>query len=196
MKLSDIAAKVTSLLSRADAAFTAELTELKALVTGEMTTRENSLTKANSDMVMAQASIADLTGKNTGLMMENATLKSDSTNLAAFNTELTNACLNGGLLVLNGPDGKPLAEDATPEAKATAAAGISIGDKFKAYQGGVTKAFAKLNLPNTMLPAAPNVVKPGQATGGTSNTMARADFFKLAPQAQLDFVKANGKITE
>ena len=184
-------AKITGLEARAEAQFKAELETLKSTVTG-------ALTKALADLETAQASFKTVGDQNTELTKSNTKIKADSdlvaASLLAVNTELSNACLNGGLIELKGEDGKPLAADATAEVKMAAMLAVPLAQKQTAYAGALNAAFAKANLPNSTLPKAP-AKEPG-ASAPQNNSMKRSEFFKLSPKAQTDFCKNGGKITE
>jgi chromosome segregation ATPase len=135
--------------------------------------------KAESDLAIAQTSVATLTRDNATLQdkltaahasIQTLTAESaDCTNrlqaavnqftanakvIAEYNTELSRICLANGCLELMGADGKPLAADAPLETKLAAADAISIGDKLKAYQGAVNSALTKVGVEASKLPGA------------------------------------------
>lgn len=184
MNLKDLIAKVTGLEARATESFKAELAQLKADVTGtieqlkaDLATAATTIASLGNEKAALEATISELTSK----------LSDQNKEFLGFNELLSDACLNGGLLDLK------LAADATPEQKRTAALAVPVADKFKAYQGALNAAFAKANLPNSTLPAAP-VTSPN--AGRTDGSMKREAYFKMTPQAQLEFIKAGGKIVD
>ncbi len=185
MNLKDLIAKVTGLEARATEAFKAELTQLKADVTGtidqlkaDLATATASIASLGNDKVSLEATIAELTGK----------LSASNKEFLGFNDLLSQACLNGNLLDLK------LAEDATSEQRTAAALAVPVADKFKLYQGALNAAFAKANLPNSTLPAQP--VSSPAAAAGHANGMKREAYFKMTPQAQLEFVKSGGRLVD
>ena len=190
MSLKDIIAKVTALAAKVDASLREEVNAIKAQVDGALTD--------------ALAQVKDLTEKVEGLETSKTELEgqiSTLTNnlseknkeLMAFNDWLTDACLNGKLLDLKGSDGKPLAADASPEDVRKAALSVPLAEKQKAYAGALNAAFAKAGLPNATLPKAPEAPIGSAEQQGT---MKRAEFAKLTPAAQLNFVNKGGKLTD
>ena len=179
-----MAAAVEKLLGRADVEFKAELESLKATVTGTLTqlqadlaTAQASIASLGNEKAAFEATISELTGK----------LSASNNEFLGFNDLLTAACLNGKLLDLKLKDG------ATEDEIKSAALAIPVADKFKLYQGALNAAFAKANLPNSTLPAAP-VTPPAASNGATG--MKREAYFKMTPQAQLEFVKGGGRLTD
>jgi hypothetical protein len=185
MNLKDIVAKVKDLATRADAQFRAEVDAIKAQVDGALTD--------------ALATVKDLTAKLEGAAITKADLETQIATLTAaasernkewlgFNDILTDACLNGKLLDLKLKDG------ATAEETRAAALGLPMADKFKAYQGALNAAFAKANLPNSTLPAAP--ATPPAQPAGAAGTMKREAFLKLQPREQLDAALKGVKLVD
>ena len=186
-----MSAAIQKLLSNADATTKAELESLTKTVNG-------ALTQAQADLTTAQASISSLTKERDTLLAGKTDFEAKITKLdaaqLAFNTELSEACLNAELFNLKDDDDKPLPPEAPPETKKKAMMALPVADKFKAYQGSLNAAFAKANLPNSTLPKAP-VKEPG-AAAQNANGMKRDAYFKMSPKDQLAFVNGGGKITD
>ncbi len=134
-------------------------------VSTELTISKNSvavLTQDNANLKqsegVAQASVSKLTAENAEQKnrLEAAInqFTSNAKEIASVNREVSKACVACGCLDLQGEDGKPLAADATEEAKLAAADKISVSDKLKSYQGAVNAAVAKIGVLPSSIPSA------------------------------------------
>lgn len=74
---------------------------------------------------------------------------------AAFNTELSKACIAVGCLQLHDANGAALPLNASAEAKLASANLLTLSEKLKAYQGGLNTAIAATGLSVASLPGAP-----------------------------------------
>lgn len=182
--LKTLAASVEKLLGKADAEFKAELNDIKSTVTTALTQSQaevSELTTKLASMVTEKASLETTVGELT------SKLSASNKEFLGFNDTLTEACLNGKLLDLN------LKEGATADEAKAAALALPVADKFKLYQGALNAAFAKANVPNATMPAAPVT---STASSGGAGSMKREAYFKMLPQAQLEFIKNGGRITD
>ena len=136
MTFKDLIAKITGLEARAESAFKAELTELKGLVTGQMT-------HLQEDLTSAQASITDLTGR---LATATADLSAANGSLAEIKTSLTSAAtaLRSHLSALPGhadyKDGGPKA-------------GATLTELIAAEQNATNNAISATGVKVNVLPA-------------------------------------------
>jgi N-acetylglucosamine kinase-like BadF-type ATPase len=70
---------------------------------------------------------------------------------------------------------------------------LSNADKVAKLQSSVVKAVAGIGIQPDQIPAASAGIG---ATGSGAKTMARAEFVKLTPKAQMEYCNRGGKITE
>ena len=170
-----LSAKISALIS-AQPPVTDSSSAAEALVSNELISKE--LEKVNTELAIkttavdgltrdkaelaeklgkSEAAVTDLTGKLSTCTIErdsavnqfNATAKQ----LSAQKVALAERCISANCLDLNGTDGKPLAKDATHEAKIEAAVKISHEDLFKAYNGAVNAAVAKTGVSFAEIPS-------------------------------------------
>lgn len=125
------------------------------------TTAVETLTRSNADLTSrlstAEATVQDLTVKNGVMKTERDAAVAEygkvSEQLTAQKTALAQRCLAVGCLDLIGEDGKPLAKDATDTVKLAAAMKLSHGDLFKAHNGALNAAAAKMGIVFAEIPA-------------------------------------------
>ena len=156
--LTELMAKVTGLEARAEAAFKAELAELRGMITG-------SLTQAQNDLTTARASIESLGKQNTDLLAQVGDLTGK---LSEANKDfLAVGDLLKAHLAQMDPEYKP------GGAKASAA----LKDLVTAEINATNTALAKVGVKVNDLPAAP--AASGTQAGGAT---AGARKFKTADE--------------
>lgn len=140
---------------------------------GTLTREKASL---QEQLTAAQASVTSLTAKNADLNNQlQAAVNQYSASqkaLESVNTEISRKALEyGALSALTGPDDKPLAADASAEARLEAANRIPAAEKLTAIGGAVNRAMTELGV---------NVSKLPNGSGTLSATApAKPDFSHL-----------------
>lgn len=137
---------------------------------------------AEEKLKTAENTIASMTRDNANLTNQlDAAIKQHGKALSEQNaskTALAAKCLAANCLDLNGDDGKPLPNDATQESKMAAAMKLSYGDLFKAFNGAVNAAVAKVGVTFADIPSGkPSNVNDKKELKGRERFAA---FFKIA----------------
>lgn len=150
-----------------------ELLVTNATLADELQKREVALATANATVgslqsekqtfvsraEAAEASVLTLTAEKGQLNVQLKAAQSEydrvSREQAAFNTELSKACIAVGCLQLTDANGAALSLNASEAAKLEAANKIPLSDKLKAYQGAVNQAITATGLNVASLPGAP-----------------------------------------
>lgn len=144
----------------------AELAARNEKLSGDLATVQAFLGGAKNDnqaltnrAETAEAAVTKLTADKAQLKLELSAAQSEYqrvlTEQAAFNTELSKACLAIGCLQLTDTNGIAIKLTAPEEQRLEAANKIPPSEKLKAYQGGLNLAMTKLGLTANSLPGAP-----------------------------------------
>jgi hypothetical protein len=142
--LKELSAKVSDLLSRADAGLRAEFATLKTLVDTTLADTQDKLTQALADLGTAQASVKSLGEQNTELTNTNQKLKLDSDALAQSSTAAATS-LRSHLATIPGH------EDYKDGGSKAAA---SLPELIAAEQSATNTALASVGIKPETIPAA------------------------------------------
>lgn len=175
----------------------AELASRNEKISGDLATATATLGGVQADLRAmttraenAEGSVSTLTAEKGQLAIQLKAAQDEysrvSREQAAFNTELSKACIAVGCLQLTDANGAALSPNASEAAKLEAANRIPASDKLKAYQAGLNTAIANTGLSVAGLPGAPLKVI------NTPDTAILAQYDLITdPTERAKFYKAN-----
>lgn len=132
----------------------AELTAANLKITPLESANTDLTAKLTAEQSRVTALTTDNAGVNTKLAASEALAAARLAEISAAKTALAQKCLSSNCLTLNGADGKPLAQDATAEAKLAAALKLSSDELLTAYAGSVNAAAARVGVKLETVPSA------------------------------------------